>query len=173
MACSPTLAHSEGESLVYELVAVVRLARLEAGLHGGERLVPPLRESGGGDLEFSAEGVEGLALEESQDDLGLTPRGPSALVEARPARRSGRPTASLRVGPGTAAWCVVHGRHCGRDSQSGVSRNRAPIHPDGVLGASASGQAARRLRLLLMLQAVIVRTKSKALRSRPRYLVRR
>jgi hypothetical protein len=46
MACSPTLAHSEGESLVYELVAVVGLPRLESGLHGGEGLVPPLRESG-------------------------------------------------------------------------------------------------------------------------------
>ena len=46
MACSPTLAHSEGESLVYELVAVVGLPRLESGLHGGEGLVAPLGESG-------------------------------------------------------------------------------------------------------------------------------
>jgi hypothetical protein len=56
-----------------ELVAVVGLPRLESGLHGGEGLVAPLGESGGGDLELPAEGVEGLALEESQDDLGLPP----------------------------------------------------------------------------------------------------
>ncbi len=95
-------------------------------------LVAPLGESGGGDLEFPAEGVEGLALKEPQDDLDLSPPGPSAVVEARPARRFCRPTASGRVGPGIAARCVVHGRLCSRDSRSGVSRNRASIqHSSG------------------------------------------
>jgi hypothetical protein len=60
-----------------EFVAVVGLPQLESGLHGGEGLVPPLGESGRGDLELPAECVEGLALEESQDDLGLSPRNVS------------------------------------------------------------------------------------------------
>jgi hypothetical protein len=46
---------------------------MESGLHGHEGLVAALGESGGGDLEFTAECVEGLALEEPQDDLGLSP----------------------------------------------------------------------------------------------------
>jgi len=107
--------------LMDEFVAVVGLPQLESGLHGDEGLVAPLGESGGGDPALPAEGIEGLAFEESQDDLGLPPRGPTALVKARPARRFGRPSASLRVGPGIAARCVVPRRHGGRDSQSGVS----------------------------------------------------
>gem|GEM_PF-3260156 len=68
--------------VVDEAVAMIGLARLEPGLHAGERLVTPLGELAGRDLELAAECVEHLSAEEPQDDLGLAAAGPASLVLA-------------------------------------------------------------------------------------------
>ncbi len=58
-----------GLEVVDEAVAVVWLPGLEPCLHGGEGLFTPLGEPAGRDAELPAEGNEGLAPEEPQDDL--------------------------------------------------------------------------------------------------------
>jgi hypothetical protein len=64
--------------VVDEAVAVVGLAGLEPGLHACEGLVTPFGEIAGGDAELAAEGVERLAAEDAEDDLGLAAAGPAA-----------------------------------------------------------------------------------------------
>ena len=85
-----------GLEVVDEAVAEVGLARLDPGLHAGERLVTPLGELAGRDADLAAEGVERLSAEEPQDDLGLAAAGPSALVLAVAFVSSARAPRSLR-----------------------------------------------------------------------------
>jgi hypothetical protein len=61
------------------------------GLHARERLVTPFRELAGSGAQLSAVGIEGLAAEDADDDLGLSPTRPAPLAGARlprlPSRR--------------------------------------------------------------------------------------
>ena len=60
-----------GLEIVDECVAMIRLARLQSDLHGGERLVTPRRELRGGDANLAADGIKRLTAQESEDDLSL------------------------------------------------------------------------------------------------------
>ena len=108
-----------------EAVAVVGLARLEPGLHAGERLVTPLGELVGGDAERAAERVERLAAEEPQDDLGLAAAGPASLVLAVAFVGSARAPRSLRRRRRLVSWLLHGDVHCALESQMGVSGNCA------------------------------------------------
>jgi hypothetical protein len=133
MAWSPTLAPSiEDVWVVDEAVAVVGLARLEPGLHAGERLVTPLGELARRDAELAAERVERLPAEDAEDDLGLAAAGPTAavggMVLAVAFVGSARAPRSLRRRRRLVSW-LLHGVvHCALESQTGVSRNRAAHH---------------------------------------------
>ncbi|MEY4534577.1 MAG: hypothetical protein RLZZ246_895 [Planctomycetota bacterium] len=74
------LAADLGLQVVDEAVAMIGLAGLEPGLHGGEGLVTPLGERAGRDSELAAEGIEGLATKDAEDDLRLASARPAALV---------------------------------------------------------------------------------------------
>jgi hypothetical protein len=65
---------------VDEAVAVIGLAGLEAGLHGGDGFVTRLGEPARRDPERPAEGVEGPAAQDAQEDLVLALAGPSSPV---------------------------------------------------------------------------------------------
>ncbi len=69
-----------GLEVVDEAVVVVGLAGLEPGLHACEGLVTPLGELAGSDAKLPAEGIERLAAEDAEDDLGLAAAGPAAAV---------------------------------------------------------------------------------------------
>ena len=103
---------------------MVVFAGLEPGLSGGKELVTPLGEACGRDAELAAECIEGLAPKDAEDDLGLATAGPSSLVLSA-GRSCGRAAPSLRIDQPVAVL-LGHGRHCRRDSQMGVSGNRAP-----------------------------------------------
>lgn len=124
-----------------EAVAVVRLQGLQSGLHAREHLVTPPGELAGRDAELAAEGVEGLAAEEAQDDLGLAAAGPAAavggMVLADAVFGCARPPRALRRRRRLASW-LLHGVvHRALESQTVVSRNRAahkPCHLPMALG---------------------------------------
>jgi hypothetical protein len=50
------------------------------------------------DAKFSTERIEGLAAQDSQDDIFIANAPPAPLIDADDARRSGRASHSLRYG---------------------------------------------------------------------------
>jgi hypothetical protein len=102
---------------------MVVFAGLEPGLSGGEELVTPQGEACGQDAELAAECVEGLAAEDAQDDPGLASAGPSSLVLS-----AGDYPVGLRPPCGSTSRlrCLLVMGAFRRDSQMGVSGNRAP-----------------------------------------------
>lgn len=112
-----------GLEVVDEAVGVIGLANLAARLSSPEEFIAPPSEPRGQDAEFATERVERLASEDSKDDLGLASAGPAPFV-GPPAQSFSRATPSLRIGQADAMR-FVRGRHCLRDSQMCVSRNRA------------------------------------------------
>jgi hypothetical protein len=119
-----------GLEVVDEAVAVVGLPGPEPGLHGRDGLVTPIGEPAWRDAELPAEGVEGLAAQDAQDDLGLTSAGPASPVLAA-GRSCGRASPSLRIDRPDAVL-LRHGRHCPHVSQMGVSGDRAPTQDQDV-----------------------------------------
>jgi hypothetical protein len=80
------------------------------------------------DAERSAEGVERLAAEDAEDDLGLAAAGPSSLVLAVAFVGAARAPRSLRRRRRLVSW-LLHGVvNCALVSQTGVSGNCAAHH---------------------------------------------
>ena len=87
-----------GLEILNEIIAQIRIAHLDSTLSAGKKIIPPLGELGGRDGELSTERIEGLAAQDSQDDIPLATARLAPLVDADGTRRSGRASPSLRDG---------------------------------------------------------------------------
>jgi hypothetical protein len=71
------------------------------GLEILNEIISPLGELRWRDGEFTIERIEGLASQDSQDDISLATDRPASLIDAEGTRRFGRASPSLRHG------CVI------------------------------------------------------------------
>ena len=90
-----------GLEILNEIIAMIRIAHLDSTLSACKKIIPLLGELHWRDGEFSTERIEGLAAQDSQDDISLATARPALHIDAVDTRRSGRAWLSLRDG------CVI------------------------------------------------------------------
>jgi hypothetical protein len=82
----------------------------------------------GGDAELAAEGIECLAAEDAEDDLGLVATRPATIFVALAFVGSARAPRSLRRRRRLVSWLLDGVMHFGLESQMDVSGNCAAHH---------------------------------------------